>query len=236
MNKQKLTTEQIESLYDFCRKHYVQHYDLQVELVDHLATEIEEIWITEPNISFQLALEKSFGKFGIYGFSKIKTAKQKGLQRQYRKIIWENVKEFYRLPKIILTAGLTFLIFELFRLIPNQSLIIYVYTGFLAVFTLFYIYYIFPKYYKIKVDANKKFLIVDTLNAIQGTLGMMPIFLFQLSNLLREFHLHQFSWWILLLISTFISGFSIVMYTYFFYIPKTIQKDFYNQFPQFAKI
>ncbi len=32
-----LTDEQVNQLFVFCRKHYVHHYDVQVELVDHLA-------------------------------------------------------------------------------------------------------------------------------------------------------------------------------------------------------
>ncbi len=38
----KLTEAQIEELYAFTRKKYVEHYDVQTELVDHLATSIEE--------------------------------------------------------------------------------------------------------------------------------------------------------------------------------------------------
>mgnify|MGYP000193300158 CR=1 FL=1 len=37
-----ITEVQYESLFAFCRKHYVQYYDVQVELVDHLAEAIEE--------------------------------------------------------------------------------------------------------------------------------------------------------------------------------------------------
>jgi len=38
----KLTKNQIDELYKFTRKHYVYHYDVQSELVDHLANDIEE--------------------------------------------------------------------------------------------------------------------------------------------------------------------------------------------------
>ena len=35
----KLTEAHIEELYAFTRKKYVEHYDVQTELVDHLATQ-----------------------------------------------------------------------------------------------------------------------------------------------------------------------------------------------------
>ncbi|WP_320240732.1 hypothetical protein [Tenacibaculum sp. 1B UA] len=39
----KLTDQHIEQLYKFTRQHYVEHYDVQTELVDHLANDIEQI-------------------------------------------------------------------------------------------------------------------------------------------------------------------------------------------------
>jgi len=50
----KLTTPQIEDLFKFTRKHFVYHYDVQSELVDHLANDIEEIWNEKPYLSFKM--------------------------------------------------------------------------------------------------------------------------------------------------------------------------------------
>lgn len=44
----KLNQTHIDSLYKFTRQHYVVHYDLQTELVDHLANDIETIWELNP--------------------------------------------------------------------------------------------------------------------------------------------------------------------------------------------
>ena len=61
----KLSPEQIERLYQFTRQHYVEYYDLQTELVDHLANAIEEQWTANPKLSFEQALQVEFKKFGI---------------------------------------------------------------------------------------------------------------------------------------------------------------------------
>ena len=53
----KLSAEQIERLYQFTRQHYVEYYDLQTELVDHLANAIEEQWQQNPKLSFEEALQ-----------------------------------------------------------------------------------------------------------------------------------------------------------------------------------
>ena len=60
MTTKKLTNEEIEGLFIFCRKRKVKYYDVQLELVDHLATSIEEIWRTQPEIPFQDALTKIY--------------------------------------------------------------------------------------------------------------------------------------------------------------------------------
>ena len=45
----KLSSNQIQQLYTFTQQHYVEYYDLQTELVDHLANSIEEQCTENPN-------------------------------------------------------------------------------------------------------------------------------------------------------------------------------------------
>ncbi|MEP5132812.1 MAG: hypothetical protein ABJQ64_09610, partial [Nonlabens ulvanivorans] len=62
----KLNDSQIEDLYAFTRKHYVEFYDLQTELVDHLANAIEDQWELKPHLSFEDALQIEFKKIGVF--------------------------------------------------------------------------------------------------------------------------------------------------------------------------
>ena len=62
----KLNKEQIDRLYEFTRQHYVYWYDLQTELVDHMANSIETKWQQNPKIDFEDALQ-------IYGCGRKKT-------------------------------------------------------------------------------------------------------------------------------------------------------------------
>lgn len=100
----KLTSEQIETLYFFTCKHFVEWYDLQSELVDHLANSIEAAWEADPNLSFEAALQIQFQKFGVFGFTGIIEQRQKFLGKKYQKLIWTYYREFFRLPKIVLTV------------------------------------------------------------------------------------------------------------------------------------
>ena len=53
---QKIPENQIEKLYKFTRQHFLEWYDVQTELVDHLANGVEQQWDTKPNLSFDEAL------------------------------------------------------------------------------------------------------------------------------------------------------------------------------------
>ena len=101
----KLTPEQIDQLYSFTRQHYVEWYDLQSELVDHLANAIEQQGVGNPKISFEEALQIEFKKFGIFGFMDVVTEKQKFLSKKYESMIWSYYKEFFKLPTILLTLS-----------------------------------------------------------------------------------------------------------------------------------
>lgn len=107
----KLTETQIQELYKFTRAHFVYHFDLQTELVDHLAGGIEQQMTKNPKIDFKQALDKEFKKFGIFGFQDVITERQKALSKRYWKIILRFYKEYFTLPKIALTLLLSVLLF-----------------------------------------------------------------------------------------------------------------------------
>ncbi len=111
----KLTENQIEKLYKFTREHFVEHYDVQAELVDHLANDIENIWATQPQVSFEKARDLSFKKFGVFGFMDVITEKQKAMHKKYWKILWRFTKEWFELPKILTTAVVFLLFFSVLQ-------------------------------------------------------------------------------------------------------------------------
>ena len=90
----KLSQEQIDQLFVFTKKHLVEHYDVQVELVDHLANAIEAEWEINPNISFTAALEKEYKNFGVFGFSGLVEQKQATLQNHYWNVIKRDIRSF----------------------------------------------------------------------------------------------------------------------------------------------
>ncbi|MDT0558082.1 hypothetical protein RM697_05465 [Ichthyenterobacterium sp. W332] len=99
-----LTKAQIEQLYTFTQKHFVDWYDVQIELVDHLANGIEQQWQKSPEVPFNDALNIEFKKFGIMGFSDVIEQKTNALNTHYRKLVWNYFIGYFKLPKILLTT------------------------------------------------------------------------------------------------------------------------------------
>ena len=131
----KLTPEQIDRLYQFTRQHYVEWYDLQTELVDHLANAIEQQWQENPKISFEDALQMEFKKFGIFGFMDVVEKRQAALNKRYNKIVWQHFKAFFTIPKIVITLFSFFLMFFVFRNYANsENLILILFFGILTLF------------------------------------------------------------------------------------------------------
>jgi ABC-type multidrug transport system fused ATPase/permease subunit len=129
----KLTTNQIDELYKFTRKHYVYFYDVQSELVDHLANDMESTWVETPNVSFEEARDKSFKKFGIFGFMDVIEAKQKQMNKRYWKIILRFAKEWFTLPRVVTTAIIFLSIFFFLKIQFSE----YILLGSLLIFVVF---------------------------------------------------------------------------------------------------
>jgi hypothetical protein len=121
--KTELTEEQIEELFAFCKKHYVRYYDVQLELVDHLANAIEEKMNTNKNISFEKALHEVYKGFGVMGFSKILSAKEKEAGKRTAKIKRKIFWSYFTPPKLALTACVFFSLFVLRNFLNEDNLL-----------------------------------------------------------------------------------------------------------------
>jgi len=87
----KLSKEQIEELFTFTHKKGVRWYDLQCELVDHLALQIEAEISKDPHLSFEEAVKIIYKRFGIFGFSKIVQEKEAQVRKQGNKLWWKPI-------------------------------------------------------------------------------------------------------------------------------------------------
>lgn len=99
-----LSDKQIEELYTFCRKHYVSYYDVQTELVDHLASSVEAEMELNSHLDFETALQKVYLSFGVNGFSKIVREKSESLTKENRRRMFAILVSFFKWPTITLVG------------------------------------------------------------------------------------------------------------------------------------
>ncbi|SFN46353.1 hypothetical protein SAMN04487989_101598 [Bizionia echini] len=182
-----LTDSHIENLYAFTRQHYVEYYDLQTELVDHMANDIEVIMDKNPTMSFEDALDKSFKKFGIFGFMDVVEQRQKAMSKIYMKLLWNYAKDWFRLPQIILTITIFTTLYTVF----STEIGSYIFIASYIILCMF----LFVKTIRINRDIKRKreakeklWLLEDMIfrNAGLGTLVLGPQ-VFQLVNLTDNF-------------------------------------------------
>lgn len=99
-----ITDAQYESLFAFCRRHYVHYYDVQVELVDHLSAAIEERMQQNPKLSFDQALDSVYAGFGIKGFADIVATRMQMVYEKCKKQKWKLFFSYFTVPKIAMTV------------------------------------------------------------------------------------------------------------------------------------
>lgn len=158
-NKIILDEEQINFLFSFCKKHYVRYYDVQVELVDHLANAIEDKMSANNALSFEKALDEVYATFGYKGFGGIVEAKSKALTKKYSKMRWGYFWHYFTLPKILFTLAIILSLYFLGEIvaIKNLNIIIIVLVFGIWFFQLFYA----RKIYKQTKKISKHLLMVS---------------------------------------------------------------------------
>lgn len=179
----RLNQDQIQELYTFTRKHFVEHYDLQTELVDHLANGIERQWAETPTLTFQEALNREFKKFGIFGFQDVIGERMKAMDKKYRAIIWRFYKEYFKLPKILLILSLTIGYFYLLRLLNlEDSYNFFLGTLLIALMILFFMSF---RYRKKMNSKKRKWMLEEMLFNQMGyfNLGLFPIYALKMTFL-----------------------------------------------------
>ena len=228
----QLTKEQITQLYTFTRQHFVEWYDLQTELVDHLANDIESILEENPLLTFNEAKNKSFAKFGIFGFSDVVAEKQKALHNKYWKLVWHFFKDYFKLPKIIVTFGLIGLVYKFLIAVPNLNIVI---SSLLLICILIPFILLIIKTNQSKKRqkiTGKKWLFENIVNSFGGGFLFMqiPFQIFQVANTHNYILLNSYS---ILLFSLFFVIVGFLYYIGFSLIPKKMSEIMSAEFPDY---
>ena len=223
----KLTQDHIQQLFTFTRKHYVEFYDVQTELVDHLANGIEAQWKDSPNLSFNAALKREFKKFGVFGFMDVLEQKQNAMSKTYFKLLLKFTKEWFKLPKIALTITLFLIINWSTKLGKDVFLILLASLLILCLIGVFKLKY---NYKKRSEQKGKKWLFESIIFQAAGSnmfLGVLN--LINIVNLTSLSISLNFSYLFSFLLTLFIIGAYITLVVY----PRQADSLLKKQYPEF---
>lgn len=223
----KLNPSQIDHLFTFTRQHYVEYYDLQTELVDHLALAIETQWQEKPKLSFEDALNIEFKKFGVFGFMDVVEKRQAALNKKYNGIIWKHFKVFFTIPKIVFTITLVGLIYMLLKASTYKTDIALVAFGIIILSFWFFIIYISNK--KSNSATHKKWLLKEIILGRSSICGMiyLPLQIIFRSDKLMEHSIGVFG------VSFLLVSLVLIEYIMVIEIPKKAEEYLKQTYPDY---
>ncbi|QXP71614.1 hypothetical protein H0I29_05900 [Polaribacter sp. R2A056_3_33] len=231
----KLSEDHIDELYKFTKKHYVYYYDVQTELVDHLANDIEEIWVAQPLLTFEEARDTSFKKFGIFGFMDVVESRQKAMNKRYWKIILRFAKEWFTVPKIIITLTVFLLFFSLLQIKHSEYIFL---ATLLVLLTLEGItsYKVRKAHKQKELKKEKIFLLEEMLGTTKNTYtGFTFVNLFNIANLTRFDFSQLNSYWIFA-ISIVLTLLCILFYVSNYILPQKAEELLQETYPEYKMV
>ena len=127
-----LSKEQIALIRKLIASQGFTHYDIQNEIIDHLASAIEEKMEAEPERNLGEITREVYESFGVDGFNKMEDTFRKSVQKKHRKRYWSTLSRYFTIEKY----GLGFLVaFTFYFLFQSDSYASWVLRGSLLGFT-----------------------------------------------------------------------------------------------------
>ena len=226
----KVTSLQIERLFQFTDQHFVDYYDVQLELVDHLANAIEEQWQENPDKDFETALQEEFKKFGVFGFLDVVEARQAAMQKRYHQLMWKEAKEFLKLPKVVILAT-AFLVS--FTLITQITYGVYILIGILLCLVILFSLRLYKNNKEIKrliKQSKQKPYLLETLLNHTGQFGAFLNLPIQLLVLIpKEVEINI---WIGIIYGLLLTGVTLVFYITLFLLPRKRDEILQEAYPE----
>ncbi len=222
----ELSNQQIENLFAFVKEKYVRYIDVQYELVDHLATAIEEEMNQDDQLSFEAALKEVYARFPITGFDKFLREKEKAMISYWRRKIGSIIMQYLSLPKLVMTMMLLVLYGTLTSIHSKWSLgLCFTLCIAALIYSLFFIN-------NGSNNSTSNYLVLQKFNQISGggTLALLPLCF---ANVLPSFNSLSplmFTSWQFYLVTLFCTISTVLVHASIFEFPKIIKQEIDNKY------
>lgn len=102
--KRELSCVDVSRISTYVESMGVDFYDVQVEIVDHIASEIEVQLEAFPERPFREVFDTTLASFD--NFESLLYEKQSQVMRQYNRYFKKTINDFFRWPRLVFTAAL----------------------------------------------------------------------------------------------------------------------------------
>lgn len=161
-----LNNQQLDAIKAFITKRGFTQVDLQLELLDHVASRVEEKMEANPTLGFDAALTETHREFGVFGFSGAEDGLRRSLERQYFRIALAEGRHWLRFPRISLVLGVSVLVYQTYQSLPTAAaLVMAAILNLVLIAHLAILYYGFTKKFKntLIVQSTTFFVLIPSL-------------------------------------------------------------------------
>ncbi len=232
--KKVLTQEQVKKLFALCEKYEVYDYDVQIEIVDHLASAIENKWEQNPKLGFGWALKQSFNNLDWRAFRKLESRLSRQMRLKFSRLLWKYFIEYFKLPKILISISLTLFFFITLQLLDKNTVLFFSLAAIFALLALAYNYFYFPNKIEVKPVDGKSFMLLEYLKERSLRVGVfiqLPFWVSLYHNASDYTNQLAFE----LGTSVFLALSIVLFYGYFVIMPEKIREYFFTHYREYAQ-
>lgn len=217
----ELSGEQIQELFDYVKGKGVEYIDVQYELVDHLASAIEDLMEKDGTLEFEIARYMAYRNMRMPQFNGFAQSMSEALQQQWHKKFNSYLLKFFKFPQIVGTICLTMFTYQFILASSHKVKIIFL-LSFIALSIGVSAYTIIKSNRKSK--DGKKYLIIKSFHLASFSAAVLLFSLasilsngFEILNIPKNFQL--------LFASFVISLYFILFYGVLFEFPKYLTEE-----------
>lgn len=180
-----LSAQEIQQIHDFVKANLTQgdYYDIQVELVDHFASAIEEKRKENPDLQIETAIQEVWWSFEPYRFNRIFEEKYKAIIKDTMRQWFRGLLGWFKFPKIFFSV----LVFFLSWVYCSVVSVVWVFPGFALIVLIISLFYLHKWDYSLKRFGRVARLSLSVFNMVFFGLIMiniLPTILDYLSDLI----------------------------------------------------
>ncbi|MEO6521512.1 MAG: hypothetical protein ABIN91_07540 [Mucilaginibacter sp.] len=117
----KLTADQITEIKAFISKRGFTYPDVQLEIIDHVASRVEELMSNDHTLTLHQAISITHGEFGIMGFSVFEDSMISSLQKRFFKLFISIFSSYFHWKYLPAIAASVYLIDRFYVAINNPG-------------------------------------------------------------------------------------------------------------------